>query len=67
MLHPSSPLSLPFSPEKPLDNSRMIYLYFCIADRATKGRNAESHTQVDARNAKIDLIFEPEKISSRMS
>ena len=38
-----------------------VYLYFkstifalLITDRATKGRNAESHTQVDARNAKID-------------
>ena len=30
-----------------------IKIYFCIADRATKGRNAGSHTQVDARNANI--------------
>ena len=26
-----------------------IKIYFCIADRATKGRNAGSHTQVEAR------------------
>ena len=34
-----------------------IYLHFAlggnIADRATKGRNARSHTQVDARNTEI--------------
>jgi hypothetical protein len=28
--------------------------YVCIADRATKGRNAGSHTQVDARNANMN-------------
>ena len=44
MLHSSSPLSLylyPSVPKSLWNNSRMIYLYFCIANRATKGRNAE--------------------------
>ena len=56
MLHSSSPLSLPFSPEKPLDNSRMIqYIYiFALLIGRPKGAMPKSHTQVDARNAKID-------------
>ena len=53
MLHSSSPLSLPFSPEKPLDNSKMIYIFTLLIGRP-KGAMPKSHTQVDARNAKID-------------